>query len=342
VYLAGLPAAVPPASVSPSAAGTPEQAWLAVQNSDSVAVLEEFRRQYPNNSFEPFAAAKIEELKRQRLAVVAPPVRPAMPDPAPSQDVRRFDGIWTGVLTCERTLQGLPGWKYELVGHISNGVFHSERGPAGNPGSETFDGKLQPDGSVRIIQKGLTGDTERDHFQRPKGTVYGSAYAVKFDASQGKGIRLDRSSCNVAFTRSAAGPDVHRFDGNWITTIVCGPVGGDVRGWSNKFFTNVKNSEFRVQTGPEGMPGWTDHYGKIESDGGIEIQAKGLTGDSKFAVDHVAAGTPFGWKAFGRLDEAHGKATRIEGRPCTLDFDKQVDSSAARTVPSAERPRRNR
>jgi len=57
--------------------------------------------------------------------------------PPVAPDIRRFDGIWIGTLTCESTLSELPGWSYELVGNVRNGIFHSQRGPEGKPGSET-------------------------------------------------------------------------------------------------------------------------------------------------------------------------------------------------------------
>jgi hypothetical protein len=73
VYLAGAPSAGdarPPASV---AADTAERAWLAVQNSDSIAVLEEFRRQYPASAFDRYAIVRMEELKK-KLSVDSNPL----------------------------------------------------------------------------------------------------------------------------------------------------------------------------------------------------------------------------------------------------------------------------
>jgi hypothetical protein len=49
------------------------QAWLAIKDTTSIAILEEFRRQYPGSVYARFANARIEELKRAQVAVVAPP-----------------------------------------------------------------------------------------------------------------------------------------------------------------------------------------------------------------------------------------------------------------------------
>jgi formylglycine-generating enzyme required for sulfatase activity len=60
-------------------------AWAAVKDSTSIAMLEQFRTLYPSSVQAPFAAARIEELKRPRMAVVEPPVVPAVPPrPAPA------------------------------------------------------------------------------------------------------------------------------------------------------------------------------------------------------------------------------------------------------------------
>jgi hypothetical protein len=95
------------------------------------------------SAFDQFAAARITELKKkQQIAVVVPPVPPAVPAPESSPlNTRRFDGTWQGNLTCQATPQGSPGWQYEFIGHVSNGRFHGERGIVGRPFSQTFDGK---------------------------------------------------------------------------------------------------------------------------------------------------------------------------------------------------------
>ena len=53
------------------------QAWLAIKDTTSIAILEEFRRQYPGSVYARFANARIEEFKRAQVAVVAPPAAPS-------------------------------------------------------------------------------------------------------------------------------------------------------------------------------------------------------------------------------------------------------------------------
>ena len=55
--------------------------------------------------------------------------------PLVSTNVQRFDGIWIVTLVCKSTSSGLPGWRHELVGRVRNGIFHTQLGPEGKPGS---------------------------------------------------------------------------------------------------------------------------------------------------------------------------------------------------------------
>ena len=73
--LGGRTISIVDAPATPANTGT--ESWAAVRETTSIAVLEEFRRQYPQSVYAAFANARIEELKKQQLAVVAPPVRPA-------------------------------------------------------------------------------------------------------------------------------------------------------------------------------------------------------------------------------------------------------------------------
>ncbi len=62
----------PPAAPAPQP-DPASQAWLAVKDTTSIAILEEFRRQYPGSVYAQFANARLEELKKGQVAVVAPP-----------------------------------------------------------------------------------------------------------------------------------------------------------------------------------------------------------------------------------------------------------------------------
>src|ERR1700751_1530064 len=148
------PLAQPPAPVDPCAAASDH--WKGAEAINTKAAYEDHLARFPTCSFVSLA--------RTRIAALS------IPDSA--KDRRRFDGIWLGKLVCEPTPSGLPGWRYELTGRVTDGVFHAEIGRVGKPGSQIFDGTIETDGTADIFQKGLSGDPQRDPFHRPPSTEY--------------------------------------------------------------------------------------------------------------------------------------------------------------------------
>jgi TRAP-type mannitol/chloroaromatic compound transport system substrate-binding protein len=80
VYLAGAEASKPPGSPQ-SALSEAAQTWALIKDSANVSVLEAFARQFGDTVYGALARARIEELKKQQVAVAAPP-----PAPAPKRD----------------------------------------------------------------------------------------------------------------------------------------------------------------------------------------------------------------------------------------------------------------
>jgi hypothetical protein len=163
--------------------GAASDHWKSTEAINTKAAYEDHLARFPTCSFASLARTRIASL--------------TIPDSA--KDRRRFDGIWLGKLVCEPTNSGLPGWRTELTGRVTDGVFHAEIGRIGKPGSQTFDGTIEPDGTADILQKGWSG--QRDPFHRPLGTEFNNKYLTKFDGSHGSGTRTNRPSCNVNFTK---------------------------------------------------------------------------------------------------------------------------------------------
>ncbi|SHL58221.1 Caspase domain-containing protein [Bradyrhizobium lablabi] len=153
--------ATTPAPVDPCAAASDH--WKSTEAINTKPAYEDHLARFPTCSFASLARTRIASL--------------SMPDAA--KDGGRFDGIWLGTLVCEPTKSGLPGWKTELTGRVTDGVFHAEFGRVGKPGSQTFDGTIEPDGTADILQKGWSGN--RDPFHRPLGTEFNNKYLTKFD-----------------------------------------------------------------------------------------------------------------------------------------------------------------
>ena len=72
-------AAPPPASAAAPVPSEAERAWATVQNATNTAVLEAFIRRFGNTFYADLARARLDELKKTQVAVVAPPVQPTPP-----------------------------------------------------------------------------------------------------------------------------------------------------------------------------------------------------------------------------------------------------------------------
>jgi len=113
----------------------------------------------------------------------------------------------------------------------------------------------------------------------------------------------------------------HGFDGTWETTITCPPALGALA-VTMRFNAQVKDGLFHGQRGTDGQPGWLTLDGKIHPDGVADLYADGLVGAAAFAVGNASKGTPYSYHATGKLAGSSGSGKRIEGRPCTIDFEK--------------------
>jgi caspase domain-containing protein/sulfatase-modifying factor enzyme 1 len=76
------PPAPPPVAVAPPAPSSDEVLWSVIKDSSVVASFEEFRRRFPTSPHAAEALARIEQLKKSQVAVVVPPVPPALPPAA--------------------------------------------------------------------------------------------------------------------------------------------------------------------------------------------------------------------------------------------------------------------
>ena len=114
-----------------------------------------------------------------------------------------------------------------------------------------------------------------------------------------------------------------RFDGKWQTTVSCDPSRGAL-GFSYRFISEVKDGNFHGLRGVQGQPSSLLIDGVIAEDGTGKLYAEGKTGSKEFVPGtDTLRGTDFGYHIMAHFDKRHGTGTRVEGRPCTLEFDKQ-------------------
>jgi len=113
------------------------------------------------------------------------------------------------------------------------------------------------------------------------------------------------------------------FDGKWLTTVSCENA-RDALGYSFRFVSQVKDGNLRGLHGAEGQPSSLLIEGKIDADGTAKLYATGRTGSKEFVPGRdTPRGTEYGYNIDARFERSKGTGTRVEGRACRLEFEKQ-------------------
>ncbi len=112
------------------------------------------------------------------------------------------------------------------------------------------------------------------------------------------------------------------FDGKWTTIVSC-PAAQGAGAITLLVDADVSGGVFSGEKGNKGRPGWYSLTGKVQSDGAVEIFARGIVASSKLAAGNVPVGTEYGYLITGRLGTSKGTGARQGGRPCDVTFTKQ-------------------
>jgi hypothetical protein len=122
---------------------------------------------------------------------------------------------------------------------------------------------------------------------------------------------------------SSMGADNHRFDGSWQTTVSCAAA-RDALGYSFRFVSTVTNGVFHGLHGTAGQPSSLQIDGKIRPNGKGELYATGRTGSKEFVPGRdTPRGTEYSYSIEAHFTVSEGTGVRIEGRPCSLHFEKE-------------------
>jgi hypothetical protein len=255
---------------------------------------------------------------------------------APMSDVRRFDGLWLVHMTCKTVDR-------HVFTTIKDGVIHGEQGQPDLPGWVTYDGRVDPDGTLLVSAKGLT----MRNFN-PPGAKFSFRMGGRLEGAQGTAIRDDDQNCDVKFAKQSAGAgvalpaepdtqrsaapsasaippavsDVKRFDGKWLGTVSCKPTAG-VTGYEWQFLANVTNGVFQAVYGTAGKPLSQVLNGKIKPDGEAEISVDARTGPSANTPGHPPEGTKFSYNIVAKFEGSRGTGDRLGGRICHFVFAKR-------------------
>jgi hypothetical protein len=186
----------PASPVDPCAAAADH--WRSAEAVGTVNAFDDHMLRFPTCAFAGLAKSRIAALSKPGAAV------------SPSNP---FDGIWIVREICERK----PGWQagtYQFAGRIKDRIFHYQYGTEGKPGSATYDGKIEPDGTSEISVKGLTGDAAYDPLHRVPGTEFHFKMVIKLEGSRGAGVRSDsprpcRSEWSMLSSTAASTPNAN-------------------------------------------------------------------------------------------------------------------------------------
>ena len=94
-------------------------------------------------------------------------------------------------------------------------------------------------------------------------------------------------------------------------------------GYSFRFVSEVKDGKLRGLHGTEGEPSSLLIEGKIEADGTARLYATGRTGSKEYVPGRdTPRGTEYSYSIDARFKGTEGTGKRVEGRPCSFQFEK--------------------
>ena len=135
------------------------------------------------------------------------------------------------------------------------------------------------------------------------------------------GVHAQEAQLRVADLILNAPATAKNFDGTWVTEWTC-PNLGQYPGYTYRFPGQVKDGAYHGLKGVKGEPSSMVLDGKIDSDGTAAFFGEIIVGSSLVGLG-TARGTPSDFHALAHFDRASGDGKRIEGRPCSLTFEKQ-------------------
>ncbi|WP_187437097.1 caspase family protein [Bradyrhizobium rifense] len=123
------------------------------------------------------------------------------PDP---ENVKTFDGFWDAKISCDPVGQQL-GWSDRFLSTVKNGVLVGQTGREGRPGSLTYNGFIDADGTIRVTATGLSGDPKHTIIATRPGTPVFWRAAGMLENSTGTVLRTSGRKCIFQFSKQLLG-----------------------------------------------------------------------------------------------------------------------------------------
>ncbi len=124
----------------------------------------------------------------------------------------------------------------------------------------------------------------------------------------------------AAVSQSARARDLTRFDGAWNVTVQC-PAHAGAAAYTKRLLAQVKDGTLTAQQGAVGQPNSLTLSGQIQPDGKAAIDARGMVGDPKNAVNRLGQGAAYAYRVDALFEGTRGAGNRTDdARPCSLTF----------------------
>ena len=124
----------------------------------------------------------------------------------------------------------------------------------------------------------------------------------------------------ASLSQPARARDLARFDGTWNVTVQC-PAHGSASAYTRRLLAQVKDGALAAQLGDVGQPNSLTLSGKIQPDGKASIDARGMVGDPRNAVNGLSQGAAYAYRVDAVFEDARGVGNRTDDvRPCSLTF----------------------
>lgn len=112
-----------------------------------------------------------------------------------------FDGTWSVTQDCLPAADGARGYQFLFDATVEDGQLTGQYSNRSTSASETLSGRIEPDGSAKLIARGTNGKAEHTTgFQQP-GSPFSFSVTARFEGNRGTGARTAGRTCNFTFVR---------------------------------------------------------------------------------------------------------------------------------------------
>ena len=111
------------------------------------------------------------------------------------------------------------------------------------------------------------------------------------------------------------------FDGDWAASWTC-PNLNQYPGYAYQFVAQIRGGVLHGLKGVKGEPSSLVIDGKIDADGMAAFSGEIIVGSSLVGLG-AARGSASDFYALGQFQHSNGTGRRLQGRPCSLMFERQ-------------------